>query len=420
MKKSLLTILTMGFGLCAMFRPEQAEALFASIKATGMGQVGAAYAQDTECVAFNPAGLVDVGNRIDLGVAALCLDQEFELVGNLAARGALNGKRNAATGPWVVNPHSGISYCLCDGLVVGLTTYNNAYAHTCYNDALPLLGSSPVKLQYIQETIAPTIAYRINDIHSVGLTINVGVQRFRVQGLENFNNAISSVSPGNVTNRGCDYAAGVGATIGWLGRFCDWLSVGISYQTQIQMSRFHKYKGFVADHGRLDVPASIVGGITISPMPCWDFCFDVRHTFFSNVRALHNKLHLSTGPADPDKAGSKGGVGFGWRDQTYFRFGTAYQLLDYLTVRCGYRYATPLIPRSQTATNLLTCETIQNVFSLGASYQYGCDTEFSFYYSYGFNNKIKGKNSVPVALGSGNVNISQSANLFGFEIGQNF
>lgn len=415
MKKSLTMLLSLGLGLCAMFKPDQAEALFASIKATGMAQVGAAYAQDTECVAFNPAGLVEVGDRVDLGIAALCLHQEFELEGNLIGGGILNGKRDAAVGPWIVNPHFGVSMCLCPDLVVGFTIYNNAYVSANYGSALPLIGTTNQKLQYIQEIIASTVAYRINDVHSVGLSLDIAVQRFRAQGLESF--APLSSSPGSLTNNGTDYSAGVGVTIGWLGQFYDWLSVGVSFQPQIQMGRLHKYKGLIADRGRLNAPATLVGGITISPMPCWDIVFDVREIWYGDVRSLANRFRLPTSLSE--RAGEKSGPGFGWTDQTFYRFGTAYQARDDLTVRAGYRYGTGSIPASQTAPNLLTMETVKHVISVGASWQYDCDTEFSFYYSHGFKSTVNGDTPIPFP-GGGFVNISQAADLFGFEIGKNF
>ena len=47
--------------------PTNVEALLASVKTTGMAATGVAYPQDSLATAFNPAGMADVGDRIDMG-----------------------------------------------------------------------------------------------------------------------------------------------------------------------------------------------------------------------------------------------------------------------------------------------------------------------------------------------------------------
>ncbi len=56
------------FGLVASFcmQSATAEAIYASVKATGMAATCVAYPLDTLVVAYNPAGITDVGDRIDL------------------------------------------------------------------------------------------------------------------------------------------------------------------------------------------------------------------------------------------------------------------------------------------------------------------------------------------------------------------
>ena len=64
-----------------------------------------------------------------------------------------------------------------------------------------------------QVLITPTLAYKINDHHSVGFSPVIGNQTFRAYGLGLFQ-AFSS-DPGNVTNNGNDDAWGFGARVGY-------------------------------------------------------------------------------------------------------------------------------------------------------------------------------------------------------------
>ncbi len=419
MKSTLKGLLALCLGVCALTTPEQAEALLAGAKSTGMGQVGVAYAQDTFCVAYNPAGLVDVGNRIDVSVNPFYLRERYKVSGSAVP--VFNNSGNAIINPWMADFDSGFATCIAPNLSFGVTTYNNAYVKVSYGDPLPLLGTSNLKLQFIQEMIAPTLSWRINDVHSIGISLDVAIQRLGVQGLQNFDNAFFTAFPGNLTNRGWDYSWGVGATLGWKGDFTDWFSLGVAYQPQIHMTRFSKYKGFLPDQGRLSVPSNVAIGMCLSPLPQWDICLDVKHIFYNDVRALHNPIVLSTGPTSPNRLGLKNGLGFGWRGQTIYRFGTAYQILDNLTIRAGYRHGKTPIPSTQTAANLLTTEIFEDLLTFGASWQ-PCffDGELSFFFAHGFERTTNGKGSIPAGLGGGEVDLTQGLDAFGFQASYNF
>ena len=60
-------LIALGAFIALLCQSSTAEALIADIKGTGMAAAVTAYPQSTLSSAYNPAGLVEIGNRIDIG-----------------------------------------------------------------------------------------------------------------------------------------------------------------------------------------------------------------------------------------------------------------------------------------------------------------------------------------------------------------
>ena len=56
-----------------------------------------------------------------------------------------------------------------------------------------------------------------------------------------------------------------GVRVGYLGELTDWLSVGASYQSRINMSKFDEYSGLFAEKGGFDIPQTFTGGVAVKP-----------------------------------------------------------------------------------------------------------------------------------------------------------
>lgn len=408
----------------------KAEAILASVKTTGMAATGIAYPQDAVAAAFNPAGMADVGNRFDIGITWDHPIRHAHVHDNLVPLPGINGQFNASRTNNFYTPDFGINYeiplCGCswydnldwlDDVTIGLVLYNRNANKTTYNEPFPILGTTKLGMEYIHETISPTIAFKFCKIHNFGISINWMIQRLKVNGLQNFDNPLQSAHPGFVTNKGYSYSEGVGVTFGYRGQFFDWLSIGLTYQPKTHMSSFKKYKGFLAQNGRLDIPQKIGAGVAVRFLPCATIAFDVEHINWHNVKALSNPLLPNVFIA---QLGNEDGAGFGFRNQLYFRVGVDYDLNDSWTVRAGYRYVKAPIRNTQTAVNLLTVDTVESYLTVGATWCINACNELSFFYAHGFNNEIKGKNSIPPQFGSGEVDLKEHDDALGISWGMAF
>jgi len=390
------------------------------------------YPLDTLVGAYNPAGETDIGDRFDLEAAWVNDRGSIDVSGNLtpippnAPVPPINGHANGMRTKNVFPAGFGINkqWCLGDNLEIAasLILYNRNYQKTSYSQILTLFGTSHAGLEYLNETISPIVALRWCG-HSIGISANYQIERLKVNGLQNFDHFPApgvpggTVSPGHVTNRGYDWSTGWGFTVGYLGHLTDCLSIGATYQPKTSMSRMNKYKGFLAHHGKLDIPEKIGAGISYRFIDCVVVAFDTEYIRWKPVHALSNRL-LFDGELEP--LGAKHGPGFGFRDQWYFRVGANWEINECWSVRAGFRHANSPIRSSQTAVNVLTLDAVENFVTVGATWNMNECNEISFLYAYGFEKEIKGKNVIPAELGGGNVKLKEQKYALGLAWGSKF
>jgi len=419
--RSLNILFITCFTWLAISATSSLHAFAASVKNAGMGLTGAAHAQDALTAAYNPANATAICDRADLG---LFWDHySGKAINSGSPVPTANGSFNGTTKRDFYSPDFGInkSFCFCNyQFAVGIVAYNRDFLKTRYDRPIVLLGTTRPGVEIIREQISPYVAVKFDpnswcDLgcfagqHSLGLSVNVIGQRIKVDGLENF--IRTSIDPSFVTGNEYSYSYGCSPTIGWRGEWCDWLALGVAYTPKTHMARFKKYRGFLADRGRLDVPERVLTGIAINYFPCSTLAFDVEFIGWDRIRALANPFP-ATGPL-----GTSTGAGFGWRNQTIYRVGLDYQVLDCLTLRAGYRYGKSFIKSSQVAANVLTLETVEQYVTAGATYQWNC-FEFSLSYAHGFKHKISGP--IPAILGGGNVTLQEVRDVVGFSVGYNY
>jgi len=101
---------------------------------------------------------------------------------------------------------------------IGIAVYGNGGMNTDYGSnpfsRFGGTGSAGVNLE--QLFISPSVAYQLNDSHTVGVAINIAYQRFEAKGVGFFSGF--SAAPASVSNQGVDSSAGAGVRLGWTGK----------------------------------------------------------------------------------------------------------------------------------------------------------------------------------------------------------
>lgn len=390
------------------------HAVVASIKAIGMGGTGVAFPQDALANAYNPAGISAIGDRLDIGLLYIGGKGKGTILQNRLP--TANGSFSALHHTQLTVPEFGITKCLPYDLSIGLAVYNQNYVKTHYEHPLRILGTSKAGLEYIHEIIGSTVAWQFHPQHAFGISANVHIQRFKVNGLQNMDTPLTALFPGHLTNRGYEYSSGIGLGIGWIGQITPTLTLGATFQPRTHMRRFEKYKSFFPDAGRLNSPRVYSLGLAWRPAPPLALTFDIEHIQWRDIRAIRNGT-----AANPfvDRLGSKNGSGFDLRNFTRYHFGIEYCVNTHLTLRSGFAHNRAFVKSSSINPNLLTVEAIEDYLTLGASYRFACH-EISVFYVHGFRNFIEGEQHLSPAVGGGFTNIEQERDVAGISWGYEF
>jgi len=373
------------------------------IKAKGMGGVGIALPQDAIAAATNPAGMVFVGNRVDVGIDWFRPTREAEVTGS-----PIPGFDGTYDGNETHNffvPEFGYNRMVNPGMSIGVSVFANGGLNSHYdsNPFASLGGSGEAVVDLSQLFVSPTLAMKLTPDHAVGISLNLAYQRFRAKGLQPF--AAFSASPNEVTNTGYDNSFGWGVRVGWTGNITPGITLGATYQTKTRMSEFDHYRGLFAEHGDLDIPENYGVGIAIKATPALTVAADVQRINYSEIKSVGNTVDclLVTFTC---QLGSSNGAGFGWRDATVYKLGLQYAVSPDLTLRAGYATLRQPIPKSQTLFNIMAPAVVEGHLTLGATWAMSPTTELSVAYMHAFTKTVKGSGSIPpAALGGGEANL---------------
>ncbi|MEC7840478.1 MAG: outer membrane protein transport protein [Chlamydiota bacterium] len=401
----------------------KADGLLAGVKTTGMAATSVAHPVDAFGGVYNPSNITTLCDRLDLGISWVNTNQGAyirdlpDYSGNatlLTLTGGLNpsdlnGYRDGAKTADTYVPEFGIvkkwkcgysPYDMPMELSTGFIVYNRNDLKTTYGKAFELFGTSPTGLEYIHETAGLLLAARFCEMHSFGIAINYNVQRLKIDGLEGFANTAFSTKPTKTTNRGYNYSGGAGVILGYL---FEWkcINIGASWQPKTSMRRFDKYSGFVVDNGAFDLPERFQTGIAYSPICGLTVAFDYEYIKWCDIPQLLNHTFPNL---QNNLLGSKGGAGFAFDNQSFYRVGFEYELNPCWTVRAGFRHANSPVTSEWTAVNILTLDAMENVVTFGFTWRFNRCHELSMFYGLGMSKTVRGKNSIPTQVPQYNPN----------------
>ncbi|HEY5602453.1 MAG TPA: outer membrane protein transport protein, partial [Gammaproteobacteria bacterium] len=192
-------------------------------KNKGLAGGGIALPQDAMIAATNPAGMVWVGDRIDLGLAVFSpspRSYEATAPGGTAAF-PLAPEKVESDSDYFAIPHFGKNWVLDPDATIGLTIYGNGGMNTDYPGSAAggagTFGAGNTGVDLMQLFINTSYSRKINAQHSWGASLILAYQRFKATGLASFGAFNLSNDPANLTNNGYDDSMGWGVKLGWQG-----------------------------------------------------------------------------------------------------------------------------------------------------------------------------------------------------------
>ena len=368
-------------------------------KSRAMGGVGIGYTQDAIGNHMNPAGITTIGvnaMRIDADLMLFRPIRGATIPDNRPPPNAGDPVHYQSGANIYAIPAMGGVYKFNRKMYIGFSFVGAGGGGTRYTD-LSSIGfnflnpasrddvSDTLSINYLQAQMSVGVAYKLSKAHSVAVNPVFGIQSFRASGLGVFKPF--SNDPDNLTDRGNDFAYGVGVRLGYQGHLTDWLTVGATYSSRMYFTKFDKYRGLFAEQGGLDAPENFGLGFSLKPFKKLTLAFDWQRVLYSDVRAIGNPIeNLNT---TPGFLGNDAGAGFGWEDQDVFKVGLKYALTPRLDVALGYNYGESPIPNDQLLFSSLAPAVTEKHATLGATYRPSKTIEWSFAYVHAFKNTQK-------------------------------
>ena len=375
----------------------------------GLAGAGVALPQDSLAAATNPAGMALVGHRIDGGIALFSpSNRGFTADNNASTAFQITPGEYTSKNDLFFIPHFGWNKPLSESSSLGVSIGANGGMNTEYDRAVfSNFGGStaPTGVDFAQLFVGVSYARQVAENQWLGIMPIFAYQRFKAEGLEPFNGF--TTAPGKVSNNGYDTSTGYGVRIGWLGNVSEDLSLGVSWQSRLEMDEFDKYAGLFAEQGDFDTPSTWVIGLTYRLNPDIDFIFDYQRINYGEVRSLSNANDINIF-ADPNGLlGAPGGLGFGWKDIDIAKIGLQWRKSPTLTLRAGYSHTTELFDSGQALFNILAPATIRDHFSFGGTWTMDDSNKLNFAFTRSLKETIEGSNPIFTPGQTGSVSMEQ-------------
>jgi len=372
-------------------------------KSKGLAGGGSALPQDAMAAANNPAGMVWIGDRADLGFSLFSPHREYtatDIPSNV--RGGNHDSDNTL----FLIPSFGWNTMLDDNSSMGISVYANGGMNTEYDNDIGTFGTrgtygdGTAGVDLKQLFVNLSYARKINERASYGASLILAAQAFESKGLANFAPMTKTANLAGIvtdlSDNGHDMSYGAGLKFGMQGEVADGLTLAGSFQTKTWMTKFDDYSDLFAENGDFDIPASATIGLAWNPVQKHTFTFDVQRIMYSDVDSIANPVaNLFSCPPGPDIEsclGGDNGAGFGWDDMTVYKLGWQYEPNNLWTLRLGYSHTEQPIDGADVIFNILAPAVVEEHYTVGLTRKIGKDQEINFAAMYSPKKSVDGPN----------------------------
>ena len=380
----------------------------------GMGGVGVGATLDASAAISNPAGLTELGRRLDVNFTWFQPSVDYKATGIAPpfvnqAGATLSSDRGGSP-----IPNLGVVVPLGGGFTAGLGAFGVGGMGVDYKANL-YSGTSLTSYQNMR--VAPAIAWKANDLFSAGLAVNVMWGQMKYDVASGF---------GQVKHDTAN-AYGYGATLGVKVTPMKELSFGLAYESK---SFFGSYEFDIPSHqvpdgqggavtvpgGKdqldFDQPAVISGGVAYRPVPALLLALDVQWINWSDTNGDKK-------PVYENNTQLTGALPFdmGWEDQVVVKLGAAFDVAPSFTVRAGWNYGKMPLDAARAFENIVFPAIAEHHVSLGLGWAATPTLAVNAGVTYSPKAKLSGANASPPPGGQGLVSYETTMSQFAADLG---
>lgn len=334
----------------------------AGIESAQMGGASMAFAQSSMIASDNPAGMAELGNRVDGGLQ-MFFGSFRSSFGNENNKDDFKVKVPILSG--------GFNHVIDERLSAGMSVYSIGSGSDYSHAAVPGMGFPAVKTKMMYINFAPTLSYKVTPDFAVGVSALVGVQQLQARGL------VAPGADGTLAlspTHGISTTMGYGWRVGALWKINPLLSVGGSYSPKMRFGDADGYKDdlLAIAGGHLDLPEQYGVGLALHVTDDLTVAADYLRIGWSDVGFLNNP------------------VGAGLNDQNVYRVGASWNATPSVTLRAGFKRASAAVDSEHTAANYYSPGILNNSVSTGFTYHLPGQTDISLGYEYHLPDTVRG------------------------------
>ena len=268
-------------------------------------------------------------------------------------------------------------------------TNSSATSYFCGGDPLqgepPATGQGPycageAGVDLSQAFVTFNYSAKVGDNFAWGIGPVFAFQMFEAKGVstfipitETFAASGGTELPTSLSDNGRDTSYGFGLALGLWWGVTDRVSLGLAYQSRMEMSEFDDYSDLFAEQGGFDIPSSLKAGLSFLASETLRINFDIEHTAYSDVDSIGNPMsNMLPCPTLPfggtslaNCLGGDLGAGFGWEDMTTYKLGFEWASDSKNIWRFGYSYGEQPIQAADVLFNILAPGVMEQHFTLG-------------------------------------------------------
>ncbi|MCH8860961.1 MAG: outer membrane protein transport protein [Proteobacteria bacterium] len=348
------------------------------VRHKALAGAGVADTRDSTALAINPAGIIGIDRQLNLGITLFSPRRSFTGSGDPGFTATGNFKSDSNYFPI---PDFSYASPIDENSAWGIAITANGGMNTDWApnprplpDCPPLGGAGAFcgglsGVNMSQAILSLTYARKIGNFR-VGIAPLLAMNMFRVRGLAAFGGFSSD--PGNLTDRGTDFAFGYGIKVGFQADLGEGFRIGGNWQSRIYMSKFDKYAGLFAEQGDFDIPMNFTLGLAFDASPKLTIMADYKKIYYSKIASIANS------PFAPFPFGASNGPGFGWKSIDIFKLGIEYRHSDTWTWRAGFsKNDNPVGPEAVTI-NILAPGIVKTHITGGFAFKVSEKSTISF------------------------------------------
>ncbi|EGY51533.1 OmpP1/FadL family transporter [Neisseria shayeganii] len=394
-----------------------------SVSSQSTANSSAAEAADPSTLFYNPAGLTHLeGTQATVNVNLVMpsvkySDAKAYYPGRPGSQEEVKGQTSGSIEPSdvVVAPHIYASHKLNDRVALGMGVYVPFGSGTEYQrDSVLRYNLNELGLKTM--ALQPTVAFKINDNHSVAVGLVAQRTEAELRQYANFGSALAAFVPGQGNGTADGYAQvkgddwGFGYNLAWLWNINDAARLGVNYRSHVRhtLQGDAEWKlespvfqnalaagairraGYVEREDasvKITTPESLSVHGMYKLNPRWSLFGDLtwtRHSRFNRVELNFANSKDVPDPTQPPGTLTKSNQTIltpEWRDTWKVGLGAAYQVSDPLQLRFGWAYDQSPVKSADLRMSTLP-DANRMWFSVGAKYDINPNHTLNAAYSY--------------------------------------